>query len=355
MENYNKNYLTFTVEDFATDESFQQWVFAANSEAEAFWEEWLRQNPQKLPLIEEAKTMLLTLGFSQTFVATERIQKVKLAIDQYIQNQPTTVQVRTPKTNRSIASKSRYYYGIAASVVGILALSFLIFYVLQKPTSLVYQTDFGETKEIVLPDGSQVVLNPHSKITYQLTQQARQVWLDGDALFKVNKVLNNSKSGTYQPFIVYAKHLKVKVLGTEFNVKSSQRQTDVVLHSGKVELYLNDAPQKPHYVMKPGEQAIYTSQQAQLKLNRLETEKLDAWKQNKLIFDELTLQEIAAIIQEKYGLEMVFEDPTLAQKKFVGAVPNDKVEMLFTTLTKLYGIEIEKKGKQVILKSWREE
>jgi transmembrane sensor len=345
MENYNKDYLTFTTEDFATDESFQQWVLAPTAQSEAFWEDWIVQNPQKLSTLEEAKSIILAFGLPQQPVVEERIQKVKFAIDQHI-NQTRVL----PKVRRLMPT----YAWIAASVLVWLVMGSLWLYVFQQ-SELVYQTGFGETQKIALPDGSEITLSPQSKITYKLNNQERQAWLEGDALFKINKVLNNSKSGAYQPFIVYTKHLKVKVLGTEFNIKSSQKQTKVVLHSGKVELYLNDKPQALAYVMTPGEQAAYAPNQSELTLNTLASEKLDAWKQNKLIFDELTLQEIAAIIQEKYGLEMVFEDPTLAQKKFVGAIPSDKVDMLFTTLTKLYGIEIEKQGKKLILKSWREE
>jgi transmembrane sensor len=354
MENYNKDYQTFTVEDFATDESFQEWVFAANPEAQAFWNNWLAENPQKLPLINEAKTLILAFGFPQQAVADERIQKVKLAIDQHLQK-PNALPVERKLTPRATSKNLfTYRYGlVAAVVVGLLALSTFLLYVYQSQ-ELVYQTGLGETKSISLPDGSQVILSANSKFTYKIINNERQVRLDGDALFKVNKVLNDSKSNTYQPFVVYAKHLKVKVLGTEFNVKSSQKQTNVVLHSGKVELYLNNKSQTPAYVMKPGEQAIYTDNQTQLTLNRLETEKLDAWRQNKLVFDEVSLQEIAVIVQEKYGLEMVFEDESLKQKKFVGSIPSDDIDMLFTTLAKLYGIEIQKEGKRIILGGWTE-
>lgn len=104
---------------------------------------------------------------------------------------------------------ARWSIGIAASILVIVGL-FSIF----SDTTVTHQTSFGETKSIPLLDGTQVVLNSKSTISYNQTdwKNNRQLTLDGEAYFKVEKG---------STFTVNTSNGSVTVLGTQFNVNST--------------------------------------------------------------------------------------------------------------------------------------
>ena len=87
----------------------------------------------------------------------------------------------------------------------------------------------GENYEIAeLPDGSMVYLNHNSSITYSRGIDSRRVRLKGEAYFKVEE----GKT----PFVVTAGHGKIVVKGTEFNVRSDNKEIEVEVEEGSVEL-----------------------------------------------------------------------------------------------------------------------
>ena len=98
---------------------------------------------------------------------------------------------------------------------------------------------------LVLPDGSQVYLNQNSTVSYEQDFDPRTLHLDGEAFFMVVP----SKS----TFVVTTQHGDVKVLGTEFNVKSTANQVVVDVKKGLVELKTAYNTSK----VKKGIKAIY--------------------------------------------------------------------------------------------------
>lgn len=116
----------------------------------------------------------------------------------------------------------RWSIGIAASIVFL----FGLFSILGN-NDIIYETNFGETKTITLLDDSQVILNSKSIIVFNENdwKKSRQLTLDGEAYFKVEK--GNT-------FTVNTNNGSVTVLGTQFNVNSKNDFFDVVCYEGKV-------------------------------------------------------------------------------------------------------------------------
>lgn len=99
---------------------------------------------------------------------------------------------------------------------------------------VVLTTIEGQQSTFVLPDGTKVSLQENSQFSYcsnKFVQGDRSVDFTGEAYFVV-------ESDESHPFIITTPTAKVKVVGTEFNLKSrAEDQTDVLrLDKGKVEL-----------------------------------------------------------------------------------------------------------------------
>ena len=89
----------------------------------------------------------------------------------------------------------------------------------------------GEIKTLSLPDGSQLILNANSSVTYSTDFiDNRKLILKGEAYFKVVK---NPSS----PFIVKTEQFETKVLGTSFTIKAYKNHPNQIsVLTGKVEV-----------------------------------------------------------------------------------------------------------------------
>src|SRR5579872_616700 len=116
---------------------------------------------------------------------------------------------------------------VAASLT---AIAFGIWWIGARTGHLQYseiRTGYGEIKSVLLPDSSVVTLNANStmRIPEQWTEASgRQVWLEGEAYFQVQK-----KPATAEKFVVHTKEVDVEVLGTKFNVNARRERAVVSL------------------------------------------------------------------------------------------------------------------------------
>ena len=129
----------------------------------------------------------------------------------------------------------RWSISIAASII----LLFGLFSILSTDV-ITHETDFGETKTISLLDGSEVILNSKSILTFNESdwEKSRKLTLDGEAYFMVERG---------STFTVNTNNGSVTVLGTQFNVNSKNDFFDVVCYEGKVRVNSNTSD----YILLP--------------------------------------------------------------------------------------------------------
>lgn len=157
-------------------------------------------------------------------------------------------------------------------------------------------TPRGGQYQLELSDGSKVWLNAgtHLKVAADFNKTNRQIELDGEAYFEVNR---NEKL----PFTVQSGEQKIKVLGTVFNVNAYAEETltKTTLVSGS--LQVNDL------LIKPNQQARYhKSQQNMQKLN-VDAATAIAWKEGVFNFTGVPFDECMRIIGRWYNLDVIYE------------------------------------------------
>jgi transmembrane sensor len=211
------------------------------------------------------------------------------------------------------------------------------------------RTGYGEVKHILLPDSSIVILNANSsmRIPQQWTdddnKDGREVWLEGEAYFEVQK-----KTATRQKFVVHTDQVDVIVLGTKFNVNTRRQQAVVALEEGKVQLSVHGVEQSvlekaAPMVLRPG-QVVVIGQAEKVKIN---TDKdvvaHSGWSRNEFHFDNTSLAEIGRLIEDDYGYKIEATDTTLLQRSISGdlraANVNELVSVLEVTLKLTMRIE----------------
>ncbi len=255
--------------------------------------------------------------------------------------------IRQDKTVPVRMKNNRVSYFMAAAVSLLVVTTGIYFFIQGRQHLSEYQTGYGETRQIMLPDSSIIKLNANSTLAFHANwdqQSMREVWLSGEAFFVVTKKLNARNTR----FVVHTNDLDVEVLGTRFNVQNRHDKTKVVLSSGKVKLNIGQNEQE--VLMEPGEMVAYSLKTQSYEKKQVEPQKYTSWKDNLLTFDNSTLAEIAAVLKDSYGISFIFEDADIAKNRFTTTVPSQKIDVLYPMLEESFNLKITNKGGQIIMR-----
>ncbi len=240
-----------------------------------------------------------------------------------------------------------YAHKIAASILLLVALSTLGYIFKEKWAYQTYRTDFGEKKQLELPDGTKVYLNANSILTvprFGFGKQDREVQLQGEAQFSVAHTPNN------QRFVVHTTNrFDVIVLGTEFTVFSRKRGAKVYLINGKVSVqYPSQNQAKRAIVMHPGE-LLTVAEQGKVALKpKQHTNTSVAWKANRYDFEETSLAEIAQIINENFGVNVSFQSPEVTKWTVSGSFSAQNANELLELISKTANLTYTYQGNKVV-------
>ncbi|HJZ41027.1 MAG TPA: FecR family protein [Bacteroidales bacterium] len=367
------------VEDFILNESFIRYVLDKSEDDLQFWNSWIDKHPEASDIIQKAEEII-------RFVSTRKIlpqhnevsEKVFLNLQQ---------QIKAAQNQREFKQKRilpRYYW-YAASLLFFVALA-LFFRPKFNTDTLIADNRFlevivpvGQRSQLILPDGTKVWLNAGTNFKYpaNFLKNSREVHLSGEAFFDVSHQRNNL------PFIVHLKeNLSVRVLGTEFNVKSydTDKIIETTLVNGSIRLVkentLNQVIQE--LSLKPNEKALYEKESKQIVISSLlrkdekegsqinentsigkdklinEIELVTAWKNEELVFHDETFEEIAVRMERWYGLKITVNDESLKKERFTGKfVNNESIYQILDIFNRSESIQYTTKQKELIISKRR--
>jgi transmembrane sensor len=226
---------------------------------------------------------------------------------------------------------------VAAAVILLVGLTIISYLILTPDSSsvrLAASTRDNQEFGILLPDGSAVDLNTHSKFQYRYTTSGiRSVKLTGEAWFSVS-------SDPVHPFIVEAGNALIKVTGTSFSVRTDpdKDRIEVYVASGSVQF---QRARKDNEVLslEPGTMGV-------LEQNRLEEEKsIDmnylSWKTRKLSFRQTRLGEVAGVLNRTYGKKIRFDNVILEDCLFTGTFDQQPVDSVMKVIQIAFNLEME--------------
>ncbi len=214
------------------------------------------------------------------------------------------------------------------------------------PTKMQTISTLANRMEVTLPDGSQIMLNRYSSLTYpkRFKGDSREVTLNGEGFFNITKNPN-------KPFIVTAEMMKVQVLGTQFNIEAYVNNPDVktTLIEGSVMVSIDSTDEQ--MILHPSESAIYNKKNKTLELAvEDETVATMAWQSNSFIFDKQTLQEIVRKLGNSFGVVIEIDNHDLANYRLTAKFNNDEsLEEILTLLQTGRGFTFKKINNQKII------
>ncbi len=232
---------------------------------------------------------------------------------------------------------------------------------------LLYTTEVGEYRKILLSDGSVLEINTDSEIEVDYNLERRKVrLLKGEAFFQV---AHNAD----RPFIVYAGEKSVRAVGTAFVVRLMPKELEITVTEGKIELsqtinnepdvrakkalVIDPTPNRKEELIKPeaplyleaGQMVVYDKAyqkylQAEMveAVSEREIRRKLSWQDGLLDFSETPLIEVVNDLSRYTEISIEISDPELRNLKFGGLFRTNELQALFDALETTFDIKVER-------------
>ena len=198
-------------------------------------------------------------------------------------------------------------------------------------------TPRGMDYKVILADGTEVWLNAESRIEFPSNFQGneRRVSLQGEAYLKVAR---NEQS----PFIVSTEQMEVRVLGTEFNLKSySNEAAHVTLVKGSVEV--GDKR------LTPGQDAWY-DREGNIQVADVDVYDVVQWKDGFFYFNDKSLVTVLRELGRWYNLGVIFRNAhAMNHKVHFSALREGTIEEALSSLNSLRKVKISLQGNNIVV------
>lgn len=213
--------------------------------------------------------------------------------------------VQKSNKRKKIILKPQILWGVAASVA-ILFISVSLFFQdrIHFNNSEEISTGYlsttiekGERKEIQLADGSNIYINSKSQLMYpeHFRGETREVILHGEAFFDIAPDKN-------RPFIINTSNIKIKVLGTSFNVRNhdTSNKLIVTVNTGKVMVMIGENMM----LLSPDEQLLVNKSTGEFEKLVVEASKYNQWSKGVLYFNHTPLTDVIETLNDWYNVDI---------------------------------------------------
>lgn len=337
-------YRDYSVDDLMNEESFQSYVLKLKEEDVAFWKDYLNKEPS---LNENAKAAADAIcAFSiRPEPVSERIKTEDLKRLEYAM-----------RDGKGMSSSSqlpivKWAVGIAASLL--LAVGVVYLQPLVNGTSdqqveqmlLEKSNPVGRKSVVTLPDGTKVNLNAASSLRYSEKNGRREVFLTGEAFFKV-------KRDTLRPFTVYSGDVSTTALGTSFNVKAYEEDqfTKVYLVTGKVAIESKKRGKNNTHILLPGNGIVYDKQASELKEAEFDADHLLGWKEGSLKFASADFALVKKELERWYGVEIEVSGQLTEPWAINGSFKNQTLNNVLQSIQYTTAFDYQIEGETVKIK-----
>lgn len=230
---------------------------------------------------------------------------------------------------------------IAAAAIVILGLGMAGLYITQKgilSKRISVTTDINQKNlEVTLPDGSIVILNRETILNYRANfgKRDRNVSLSGEAFFEIEPDRDN-------PFIINAGKAEVKVVGTSFNVITSNPDSAVEVFVKSGQVMLSDNSGNKTLLLDTGYVGTIDSKISDKSLNN--DPNYLAWNTGMLIYDGQTLDIVFRDLKRVYNLDIVADDPSILDEIWTAPINNQAQETIIRLICYSFNLGYKKDG-----------
>lgn len=246
--------------------------------------------------------------------------------------------------------KPRNIFLRISSVAAVIMVLFGLYFILNinsEVKDLSYTaTTTQNNSPVLLPDGSKVIMDKGAKIVYpeQFASDLRNINFKGEAFFEVT-------SNPEKPMIIASDNIRVKVLGTSFNLSNCDNNDEisVYLEKGKVLFYSidnTDGSVLEQVVLLPGQKASFSKTTGLISKYNFTNNNHNAWKTGALEFVKAPLSDVIRVLEKTYKIK-IDSDKSLDNLLLTAHFKDETPESIFETLQIIYGFSYEIEGDTV--------
>ena len=310
-----------------------------SSEEEKELQRWMVQLPDNEHYYNEIKK-IFELGSNQIIVKAK--QEIKVDIDQEWNKFVNKIDRKeTPVRSLVHENSSQPWLRIAAAILVLIASGFVINYFVFRESEKQFQTA-DNTLPITLPDGSTIILNQHSELSYPSSfgETDRKVVLKGEGFFEVER-------NPQKPFVIEVNGTQVEVLGTSFNVQGydNREEIEVTVQTGIVKFSVPET--KKEVKLLAGEKGVYTKMKAELSSAINNDVNFLAWSTHKLVFTDNDLRSVVATINRTYQVRITMPDSIPNTCVVTVTFDHQTLESVLKVLKTTLNLEYKINGNQI--------
>jgi len=208
-----------------------------------------------------------------------------------------------------------------------------------------YATAVGERRQVVLQDGTRVLLGPTSRLVVPAAANdgQRLVTLDGIAYFVV-------VHDAAHPFTVRAGSISIQDIGTAFAVENDDSAgTRVAVDSGSVAIGAADQNHVRGAVLNARDRASVDADGVVSVERSAVSEDDIAWTQGRLIFRDAPLVLVGAELYRWYGVRLRVADQTLAKLHLTASFSGEPIDRVLDVIALSLGARVERQGNVAVL------
>eukprot|EP01137_Pigoraptor_chileana_P003296 Opistho-2@43272 len=205
-----------------------------------------------------------------------------------------------------------------------------------------YENSSAKILKVILPDGSVVLLQPKTQLSYNQSDRIyRQVNLKGEAFFDV-------KRDESRPFLIYSGKMTTTVLGTSFNVKAypAMETFEVSVVTGKVS-EKNETGKE--VILLPKQQVVLETKTDEMQVNALPLDKTFYWELSSLQFDDNNMEDVIQRIEQKFNVSIDLS-PKLRNCRLSGNFENVHLSTILEIICRSIEAEYVIDGQNISLK-----
>lgn len=211
-----------------------------------------------------------------------------------------------------------------------------------------YQTAVGETHTVTLADGTVMEINTRTSLTVSLSSQERRIHLEEGEIYLT--VVHEEEL----PFIVSTKGGRIRDIGTRFSVHSQEDRSVVAVAEDEVQITLQS--ERPGSIdgrirhLQAGERIVYTNGEIWSDVERINTCLVAAWRQGKLIFEGIALQEAIQEVKRYWPEQIILAGPELADIKVKGIFDIKNLSGFFLALPQILPVQVtqDRAGRMIL-------
>ncbi|MEI9809829.1 MAG: FecR domain-containing protein [Bacteroidota bacterium] len=247
------------------------------------------------------------------------------------------------KEEKSPVASNRFgWMKIAASIIIVAGIGLAAYWMVSKNSTvkeMLVQAGQDVIKD-TLPDGSVVTINKGSAITYlsKFKSDTRGIALKGEAFFNVTP-------DKKKPFIISVNDVQITVVGTSFNVKSSNGHTEIVVETGIVRV----TKAGKTIELRAEEKLITTPADTALAKEEVSDHLYNYYRTKEFVCDDTPLSKLVEVLNEAYGVNIIIGRNELSNLRMNTTFYNESLDQVLNVISLTFSIKITREGNKIIL------